>query len=128
QKQAPEMPAAVQKWLVEHPEFLSDAVAQAELNLATMKAVRAGKTWHDSDFIDTVERYLGLRQQAPTNGNGHDRATPMSAPTPAPRHSMPLGQQYSGPAVSAPPSRDPPSWSSGRPMNTRAPLTAAERD
>jgi len=35
---------------------------------------------------------------------------------------------YGGPTVSAPPTRNVPSFSTGRPMNTRAPLSAAETD
>ena len=60
------------------------------------------------------------------NGNGHAESR-MSAPTPAPRN-PPRQQHYAGPTVSAPPSRDPVSWSSGKPMSSRAPLTAAEAE
>jgi len=37
QQQQQAMPAHVQEWLKKHPQFFNDAVAQAELNLATMK-------------------------------------------------------------------------------------------
>ena len=121
------MPASVQKWLTEHPQYLEDAVAQAELNLATMKAVRAGKTWHDSDFLDAVERYLGLNETRP-NGNGysHAESRPLTAPRPVPHN--PPRQQYGGVPVSAPPTRNPPSFSTGRPQTAQAPLSQAERE
>src|SRR5262245_50691737 len=43
------MPAHVKEWLTKHPQYLNDAVAQAELNLATMKCVRDGLTWNDDN-------------------------------------------------------------------------------
>src|SRR5262249_40430341 len=50
--QQPEMPAHVQKWLEEHPQYTdpSDQIAQAEISLATMKCTRDGLTWNDDDF------------------------------------------------------------------------------
>src|SRR5262245_35700507 len=56
QQQAPQVPAAVQQFLTDNPQYLRDAVAQAELNLATQRCVRDGLTWTDDNFIPTVER------------------------------------------------------------------------
>jgi len=91
-------------------------------------AVRAGKTWHDSDFIDTVERYLGLKQETRSNGNGHlHDSSPMPAPTP-PRN-PPVRQQHGGSLVmSAPPTRDAPSFTTGRRQSDTTRLTADEAD
>jgi hypothetical protein len=128
-QQAPAMPAHVQVWIDSHPEYFRDHVKHAELALATAKCTRDGLGWDNADFVPTVERYLGLRQEARPNSNGHDRSPPISAPTPPPRNSAPVRQQQRGPQVSAPPSRDgTPSWSSGRPMNSQAPLSGAERE
>jgi hypothetical protein len=124
------IPEPVQRWLDQHPQYLSDAVAQAELHVAATKTARDGKTWHDADFIPTVERYLGFSQQppaqtkpAPSQVNGH---APVSAPT-APRTPTPVRQQqYNGGAASAPTSREVPSMASGRTVGRRVPLTAEE--
>src|SRR5262245_28635927 len=116
----PEVPPHVRKWIDENPRYLSDPIAQAELNLALTKVVHAGKTWNDPDFVETVERHLGLRQQAQPNGNGNipDRppvtshSQPITPPRPA---ATPRQQQPIGPPVSAPPIRDAPSMTTGRP-------------
>jgi hypothetical protein len=115
------MSAHVQEWLSKHPQFFNDAVAQAELNVATMKCVRDGLNWNDDNFIPSIERHLGFRQQPQPNGNGHAPAAP------ARNGAQPVRQQQRpvGPAVSAPPSRDAPSMSTGR-ATGRAPLTEAE--
>src|SRR5262245_31218533 len=49
--QAP--PQHVQEWLGRHPQYTdpNDQIAQAEINLATMKCVRDGLTWNDDDFL-----------------------------------------------------------------------------
>jgi hypothetical protein len=127
------IPPHVQEWLNKHPQYLNDALAQAELHVAAMKSTRDGKTWHDPDFIPTVERYLGLQpppqtKTAPTNGH-----VPVSAPTashnPAPaapaRNAAPP-RQYVGPTLSAPPTRESPSMSTGKPVGRPIPLTADE--
>src|SRR5262245_4417775 len=50
------------------------------------KCARDGLSWDHADFVPTVERHLGLRQKAPSNGNGHE--PPMPAP-PAHRNPPP---------------------------------------
>jgi hypothetical protein len=116
-----QMPARVEKWLAEHPQYCNpnDHVAQAEIHLATVKCMRDGKTWHDPDFIDTVERHLGMRQPQP-NGNGS------TAPAPAPRAAPVVRQRQSGGPVSAPPSREIHSLTTGKPTTRLPPLTADE--
>jgi hypothetical protein len=125
QQPAAAIPAAVEKWLAEHPQYLQDAVAQAELNLATMKCVRAGKSWHDPDFLGEIERHLGL---APAT-NGHaaqNRAAeidrPPAAPVAPPRKAAPPRQTV---PFSAPPTREAPLMATGRPPSD-ARLTAEE--
>jgi hypothetical protein len=112
EQHAQTIPAHVQDWLNRHPEYLNDVVAQAELNVATMKCVRDGLNWNDNDFIPTIERHLGWQQQppaqtktAPTQENKVNGHAPVSAPT-APRNPTPVRQQQRpGPPVSAPPTR-----------------------
>src|SRR5262249_55918214 len=64
----PEMPAAVARWLAEHPQYTdpNDQIAQAEIYTATLKAGRDGLTWNDDNFIPTIERHLGIAPR--TNG------------------------------------------------------------
>jgi len=118
QPQQPAMPAHVATWLAEHPQYMdpNDAVAQAEIHLATVKCMRDGKTWNDSDFIPTIERHLGIAPR--TNGSQH-------RPPPAPAAPV-RQQQRSTVPMGAPPHRDVPSMTTGRPASRRAPLTAEE--
>ena len=128
QPQQVEMPAAVQRWLAEHPQYLDprDPIAQGEIHVATLKCLRDGLKWTDDNFLPAIERHLGLRQQPQPNGNGHERHSvehprPTSpAPPPRPRPTM------GGAPMSAPPSREPPSMSTGRSPSHRAPLTRDE--
>ena len=127
QQQEPEMPAAVVKWLSEHPQYMdpNDQIAQAEIYTATLKAGRDGLTWNDDNFLPTIERHLGM---APAT-NGHAEAKPTAQPTnDAARPAAPQqsARPMSGPAVSAPPSREVPSYSTGRSPRYRAPLTRDE--
>ena len=118
QPQQPTMPAHVATWLAEHPQYTdpNDAVAQAEIHLATVKCMRDGKTWNDSDFIPTIERHLGIAPR--TNGQSQHRPPAPAAPV--------RQQQRSTVPMSAPPTREAPSMSTGRPVSRRAPLTAEE--
>src|SRR5262249_9966373 len=81
------------------------------------------------DFIPHLERHLGIRQ-AQANGHAESRPTPQPANHAPARHSAPPRQQQPArpmsAAVSAPPSREPPSMSTGRAPLYRAPLTRDE--
>src|SRR5262249_39712114 len=116
QQQQPAMPAHVQEWLSRHPQYTdpNDQIAQAEINLATMKCVRDGLNWNDDNYIPSIERHLGI---------GNAQAYKTSIPNeniiaPSPRHEAPprepmrapprpQQQQRSAPPVSAPPMRLP---------------------
>jgi hypothetical protein len=119
-QQQPAMSPAEEKFLAEHPEFAdpTDAVAQAELYTAILKANRDGKGRDQPDFIPTLERYLGLRQP--------QQQQPRPQPQPSPRYEAPPRQQRPSAPVSAPPHREVPSMTSGRPQSFRRPLTADE--
>lgn len=132
QQQHPEIPAAVQKWLNDNPQYLdpNNMIAQTELNLATMKCARDGLTWDNDDFVPRLERYLG-RAQA-TNGNGHlpdalrSPQREVSAPSPAAPPRQPVVQRQSAP-VSAPPTRETPSFSGKPGGNNSVTLNAEEK-
>ena len=129
-QQQPAMPAHIEKWLAEHPQYMdrNDVIAQTEISLATMKATRDGLTWNDDDFLPSIERYLGIAPR----GNGHAEQRPVERPAPAPaappRYAAPPRQQRSTAPVSAPPSRDVPSFSTGRPQGGPVRLTPAQQE
>jgi hypothetical protein len=87
QQQMPAMPAHVEKWLAEHPQYMdpNDQIAQAEIYTATLKANRDGKTWDQPDFLPTLERHLGLAPAANGNGQGRPQPQPRSQPQPQPQ-------------------------------------------
>jgi len=131
-----QMPAAVAKWLAEHPQYMdpNDQIAQVEISLATMKATRDGLTWNDDDFLPSIERHLGIAPR--TNGHAETKPTPQptnyaeqrnSAPARPVTVDRPPPQRMSVP-VSAPPTREAPSMRTGRPVSYRAPLTPAQRE
>jgi len=127
-QQQPAMPAHIEKWLAEHPEYCdrNDQIAQTEISLATMKAARDGLTWNDDDFLPSIERYLGIAPRS----NGHAEQRPIErppAPAAPPRYAAPVRQQQrSAVPYSAPPTREAPSMSTGRPSGRQAPLTRDE--
>jgi hypothetical protein len=125
------MPEAVAKWLEANPQYMdpNDIIARHEIQLATLKTARDGKTWDHPDFIPTLERHLGRGQASNGSGNGHAPVIERPAPPPPPRNVAPPPQRraYSAP-VSAPPTRDAPSMSTGRPASeSRIPISADER-
>src|SRR5262249_56263281 len=100
QQAVPSIPAHVHEWLNQHPQYVHDAIGQAELNVATMKCVRDGKTWDDADFIPALERHLNIKP-AQANGSqpqqvGQSQPIPPrhieAAPAP-PRNPPPIRQQ-----------------------------------
>ena len=121
QQNAAQIPDHIKRWAEEHPHYVHDPIGQAELNVALMKAARGGKTWNDSDFVETVERHLGLRQQPAEKQPATTRyESPARQAAPAPR------QAHRGAPVSAPPTRDVPSYSTGRAQTFSSQLTAEE--
>jgi hypothetical protein len=124
QHQQPTMPAHIEKWLAEHPQYTdpNDRIAQAEIGLATMKCTRDGLTWNDDDFLPSIERHLGMRREQPP-------PRPQPQPQQPPRYEAPPRQpQRSSVPMSAPPTREVPSMTSGRPLGRRVPLTSEQLD
>jgi hypothetical protein len=120
QQTIPEVPGPVKAWLAEHPEYLSDVVGQAELQLATLRSLRDGRSWNDDDFISVLERNLGLSQQQTqpqSNGDTERAASPKPAPVPRNGTQQRPVVQRQGAPVSAPPTREVPSMTTGRPVS-----------
>jgi hypothetical protein len=116
--EATQLPDKAKRWLRAHPEYISDpAKNSAIIALHDTAKRRAGGEWTDT-YFEKMEDLLDIRPaQRPNSGNGAQHQTTRAAP---------VRQQYSGPPIAAPPHRDVPSFSSGRPQGHRAPLTEAE--
>ena len=128
QQQPPAMPAHVEKWLADHPQYMdrNDAVAQAEIYTATLKCNRDGKSWDQPDFLPTLERHLGIAPRS--NGHAQQHRIIERPPAPAaPRYEAPR-QQRSAVPMSAPVSRDSPSLATGRPTGGPVRLTPAQQE
>jgi hypothetical protein len=124
------LPKRAQGWYKSHPEYFTDPEGAARMQYAHWVVKRETGEEFTEKYFDRMESLLGFQQPpaqtktAPTV-NGH---APVSAPTAPPRDAAPVRQQQqrSGPPVSAPPTRDVPSFASGRPTTRRAPLTETE--
>jgi hypothetical protein len=125
------LPERVQRWYRGNPEFLTDPEKAAQIQYAHHVARREVGEEGTEPYFARMEAMLGIAPRA--NGQAQHRPGPIeSRPTvtaPAPRHEAPPRQQQRQSApVSAPPSREPASMSTGRPMTRRAPLTEAQRE
>jgi hypothetical protein len=122
QQHVAQIPEHIKRWADENPRYINDPIGQAELNVALMKATRDGLNWQSPNFVETVERHLGMRQQPAAK---QPTTLPYEPPRqPAPRQA-PV-RQYKGPPISAPPTRDVPSYSTGKPSSYRSQLTGEE--
>jgi hypothetical protein len=125
------LPERVQRWYRGNPEFLTDPEKAAQIQYAHHVARREVGEEGTEPYFARMEVMLGIAPRG--NGQAQHRPGPIeSKPTvtaPAPRHEAPPRQQQRQSAhVSAPPSREPASMSTGRPMTRRAPLTEAQRE
>jgi hypothetical protein len=108
----------VQEWCRADPRLLTDPERIKEAEYCHLRAAReVGGEGTDACF-DRMEHLLRFRRDAPSS-NGH--AKPRSEPPP------PRQQQRSAAPVAAPPTREVPSVTTGRPATRMPPLTADER-
>jgi hypothetical protein len=118
------LPERAQAWLRRHPDYVTDPQKNAHIQgLHYAAAHQAGGDPFSDLYFEKLENLLGFKQ---SNGNGSYRSAPPSVQ----RQAAPVRQQRAagGPVMSAPPTRDVPSMSTGRPTNVRRPLTQAQRD
>jgi hypothetical protein len=138
--QMPQMPDAVRAWAEKHPDYFSDPVLYAEWNLACTKTWRDGiHDWSAPEFVPALERHLEhlspaspAPAPAPTPEPTPKSAAPEEAPTTpdAPQAPRPASQVPPTPAArgfALPPSRDPPSMSTGRPAGASTVTLTAEQ-
>src|SRR5262249_24406561 len=117
------LPERVQRWYRSHPDFLTDPEKAAKVQYCHHVARRETGEEITPAYYDRMESMLGLAPS--TTGQARPIERPPVAP--APRRTEPVRQQQRSAApVSAPPSREPASFSTGRPISHRAPLTKEE--
>jgi hypothetical protein len=124
EQQIAHLPERVQRWYKAEPRFLTDPEQAARIQYAHHVATREVGEQFTDPYFARMEQMLGLAPRS----NGQTQSRPIERPSaPAPRYEAPPRQQYRQSApVSAPPSREPASMSTGRPQSFRAPLTADE--
>src|SRR5262245_31844637 len=109
-----QLPPRVQSWYRADPSWLTDPERAAHINYAHHVAVRETGAEGSDEYFDRMEHMLGLRH-----------AEPLPEPRPLPERTV-SRPRYSGAPVSAPPTREAPSLSTGRASNERTPLTREE--
>jgi hypothetical protein len=121
------LPPRVQSWYRKHPELAMDPERAAQVQYCHHVARREVGSEFDDPYYDRMESMLGLapapdhsRGQA-TNGQTQHRPA-----APPPRNEAPPPRRAMSAPVSAPPTREVPSMSTGRAPRHRAPLTADE--
>jgi hypothetical protein len=131
------LPERVQGWYRKHPELAMDPERAAQVQYCHHVARRETGEDMTPVYYDRMEQMLGLRQQPPvgaegrpqSNGNGQVESRPSAPPRneAPPDHSRGQAPRRAMAApVSAPPTREVPSMTTGRAPRHRAPLTADE--
>lgn len=109
------LPDKAKAWLRAHPEYLTDQEKNAALQYHHWQARREAEEFSDG-YYSAMERLLGLRQQnvaPPRQFNGQ---------------AAPAKPAQTRVAMSAPVSRDTPSYSTGRPTSSPVQLTPEEHE
>jgi hypothetical protein len=107
------LPPRIQTWYRNDPSWLTDPERNAHLNYVHHVAVRETGGVGTPEYFDRMEHMMGLRDASPEPSPERSRAS-----EPARQHSAP---------VSAPPSRESASLSTGRPVG-RISLSREEAD
>ena len=109
------IPDLAKNWLRQHLEYVMDPVKNNTIIALHDVAKRQAGSEFTDDYFERMEDLLGIAPA--TNGQ---------AQRPTPQQQMPPRQPMRPMAVSAPPSREVPSMSTGRAPSRRAPLTRDE--
>ena len=115
------LPPRVQGWYRKHPEFATDPEKAAQIQYCHHVAAREVGEQFTEPYFDRMEQMLNLAPRT----NGHAQQRP--APAAPPRYAAPPRQRSTAP-VSAPPSRDVPSFRTGRPTGGPVQLTPEQRE
>jgi hypothetical protein len=109
-------PDTAKEWLRAHREILSDPRANAALQHFHYVAKEESGEEYSPAYFERLEHHLGLRSAAAPEPDVSNETIAQPAP-----------RRQSGGPVSAPVSRESPSWSSGRPASeSRVNLTGQE--
>lgn len=117
-----QLPERVQRWYRDNPKLAADPEQAARVNYCHHVAAREVGEAFTEPYYDRMEQMLGLRPRQ-SNGNGYPQ---QSVQPVGQRQSAPRQQAFSGAPVSAPPSREVPSMSTGKRVTDRVPLTREE--
>jgi hypothetical protein len=100
------LPDRAKDWLRQHPEYVTDPIKNAQLQkLHNVAEYQAGGEWTDG-YFDRINVLLGFKQEQLQQPNSN-RAQPTAQTV--------VRRQYAaGPSVSAPPTREAPSMTTGR--------------
>src|SRR5262245_40865036 len=109
-----QLPPRVQGWYRSHPQLLTDPEQASLIQHVYHRAAREVGEADTDAHHDRMEILLGLRH-----------AEPLPEPRPLPERTV-ARPRYQGAPVSAPPTREAPSLSTGRAANERTPLTREE--
>jgi hypothetical protein len=134
------LPERAQIWLRAHPEYLVDARKNSVVQYHHYQVAEQHEPFSDA-YFDAMEVALGLR--SPAQPNGHDATSePPATNNPAPPARKPVVARrttepsepapvpqptYSGPPISAPPSRETHSMVTGQSRPSRITLSAEEQ-
>jgi hypothetical protein len=111
------LPERAKDWLRQHPDYVTDQAKNIKLQkMHHVAEYHAGSEYTD-EYFNKMDELLGFKQPAPQP----TRQQPSQQPAPARQQ-----RAYSGAPISAPPSREVPSYSTGRSPRYRAPLTKDE--
>jgi hypothetical protein len=128
EQQIAHLPERAKGWYRRDPKLLSDPERAAQVQYVHHVVCRelGGEGTEDAYF----HRMEAMLFPSATNGQAQQHRPIESRPSApaAPPRSEPVRQQRQSAPVSAPPSREPASMSTGRPQSFRAPLTAEEID
>lgn len=116
-----DFPVNAKIWLRAHPQYLTDASKNADLQYFHQTAIREGKQFDTPEYYESLETHLGLRARPQPAPEPVDEDPDVEVVASPPQRSRVVSQ--------APPSRDVPSAGSGqRQSPTKVTLTPEERD
>ena len=115
------LPENAKDWLRRYPDYVLDPIKNAQMQkMHNVAEYQVGGEFTER-YFDRMEILLGIKQEQPRQV----QERPVTNAAPATGNGAPPRRQMAAP-VSAPPTRDVPSMSTGKSRSWRAPLTADE--
>ena len=104
------MPPLVKDWMRSHPDYMTDNRKNAKIQALHWDVIDEGHAYGTKPYIEAMETKLGMRE-APKKVEDNEEEQP----------------QRNAVVTQAPPTRDIPSSTTGKPSSTRVTLTAEQR-